>query len=40
MLELDAALATSPKLKGEIAKRFRGMAPVIEMLNRPLSGKR
>jgi uncharacterized protein (TIGR02453 family) len=38
-VELDPGLATSPKLKGEIAKRFRAMAPVIEMLNRPLLGK-
>jgi uncharacterized protein (TIGR02453 family) len=35
-VELDPALATSPKLKGEIAKRFRAMAPRVELLNKPL----
>jgi uncharacterized protein (TIGR02453 family) len=35
-VELDLALATSPKLKSEIAKRFRAMAPMVELLNRPL----
>jgi uncharacterized protein (TIGR02453 family) len=35
-VELDLALATSPKLKGEIAKRFRAVAPMVELLNRPL----
>ncbi|HTB13966.1 MAG TPA: DUF2461 domain-containing protein [Bryobacteraceae bacterium] len=38
-VELDLALATSPKLKGEIAKRFRAVAPMVEFLNRPLMGK-
>ena len=38
-VELDAALATSPKLKSEIVKRFREIAPMIELLNRPLLGK-
>jgi uncharacterized protein (TIGR02453 family) len=38
-VELDPALATSPKLKAEIAKRFRAMAPMVELLNRPLLGK-
>jgi uncharacterized protein (TIGR02453 family) len=38
-VELDLALATSPKLKGEIAKRFRAMAPMVEFLNRPLMGR-
>jgi uncharacterized protein (TIGR02453 family) len=38
-VELDASLATSPKLKAEIVKRFRAMAPVIELLNKPLLGK-
>jgi uncharacterized protein (TIGR02453 family) len=33
---LDVKLATSPKLAGEIAKRFKLMSPVLEMLNRPL----
>jgi uncharacterized protein (TIGR02453 family) len=35
-VELDPALAMSPKLKGEIAKRFRAMAPMVELLNKPL----
>jgi uncharacterized protein (TIGR02453 family) len=35
-VELDPALATSPKLKAEIIKRFREMAPMIELLNKPL----
>jgi uncharacterized protein (TIGR02453 family) len=39
-VELDAKLATSPKLKSEIAKRFRAMAPMVELLNKPLLGKR
>lgn len=30
---LDAEVATSPKLKSEIVKRFRSAAPVVEMLN-------
>jgi uncharacterized protein (TIGR02453 family) len=38
-VELPASLATSPKLKEEIAKRFRAMAPMVELLNRPLLGK-
>jgi hypothetical protein len=38
--ELDPKLATSPKLLPEIVKRFRVMAPVVEMLNRPLAQKR
>jgi uncharacterized protein (TIGR02453 family) len=38
-VELDVKLATSPKLKGEIAKRFRTMAPMVELLNKPLLGK-
>jgi uncharacterized protein (TIGR02453 family) len=37
---LDVKLATSPKLLGEIAKRFRVMMPVIEMLNAPLKTAR
>lgn len=37
---LDVNLATSPKLTGEIVKRFKLMAPVIEMLNRPLKPER
>jgi uncharacterized protein (TIGR02453 family) len=35
-VELDLALATSAKLKAEITKRFRAMAPVVELLNKPL----
>jgi uncharacterized protein (TIGR02453 family) len=31
--ELDVKLATSPKLLGEIVKRFRAATPVIRMLN-------
>lgn len=34
--ELDVKLATSPKLKTEIAKRFRAAAPVVYMLNSQL----
>lgn len=37
--ELDAALATSRKLKPELVKRFRAAAPVVELLNSAL-GKR
>lgn len=33
---LDPALATTPKLFGEIARRFRAMAPFIDFLNAPL----
>jgi uncharacterized protein (TIGR02453 family) len=36
---LDPALVTSPKLKSEIAKRFRAAAPMVELLNKPLLGK-
>jgi uncharacterized protein (DUF2461 family) len=35
-VELDGSLATSPKLKAEIVKRFRAVAPMIEFLNKPL----
>jgi uncharacterized protein (TIGR02453 family) len=31
--ELDLKLATSPKLKTEVVKRFRAAAPVLDMLN-------
>jgi uncharacterized protein (TIGR02453 family) len=34
---LDLKLATSPKVLGEIVKRFRIMMPVAEMLNQPLA---
>jgi len=33
---LDPALATTPKLVGEIVKRFEAMAPFVDYLNRPL----
>jgi uncharacterized protein (TIGR02453 family) len=35
-VELPLALATSPKLKSEIVKRFRATAPMVELLNKPL----
>jgi uncharacterized protein (TIGR02453 family) len=34
--QLDAKLATTPKLSGELVKRFRAMLPALEMLNRAL----
>ena len=37
---LDPALATSPKLYGELVSRFRAMAPLIEYLNRPLLARK
>src|SRR4029077_5347485 len=37
---LDAGLITSPRLLGEIVKRFRAMLPVVEMLNAPLKKTR
>jgi uncharacterized protein (TIGR02453 family) len=37
---LDARLVTSPRLFGEIARRFRVMLPVVEMLNAPLKKTR
>ena len=39
-VELDPALVTSPKLKAEIIKRFKAIAPMVEMLNKPLLQKR
>ena len=39
-VELDPALVTSPKLKAEIIKRFKTIAPMVEMLNKPLLQKR
>jgi uncharacterized protein (TIGR02453 family) len=39
-VELEGDLATSPKLKSEIAKRFKSIAPMVELLNKPLLGKR
>ena len=35
-IELDPAVATTPKLLGEIVTRFEAMAPLVEYLNRPL----
>ncbi len=35
-IELDAKLATTPRLLPELVKRFRAAAPVIAMLNAPL----
>ena len=32
-VELDSKIATTPKLKGELVKRFRAAAPVLQMLN-------
>jgi uncharacterized protein (TIGR02453 family) len=34
---LDPALATTPKLEGEIVKRFRALTPFLEFLNAPLA---
>lgn len=39
-VELDASLATTPRLQSEIADRFRLMTPLIEFLNRPLLAER
>ena len=39
-VELDPKLATSPKLKSEIAKRFRAMRTMVELLNQPLLARR
>jgi len=35
-VELDAKIATTPRLLPELMKRFRAAAPVIAMLNAPL----
>jgi uncharacterized protein (TIGR02453 family) len=37
---LEPAVATTPKLVSEIAKRFKAMTSFVEFFNRPLSGKR
>jgi uncharacterized protein (TIGR02453 family) len=37
---LDASLATTPALHGELLERFRAMAPVIDYLNRPLLARK
>lgn len=34
---LDASIATTPKLLTEVASRFEAMAPFIEFLNRPIA---
>ena len=34
--EIDAAVATTPKLLAEIVRRFRAMTPFVEFLNAPL----
>jgi len=39
-VELDAALATSPKLFEEVLKRFRAMLPLVDFLNEPLRARR
>jgi uncharacterized protein (TIGR02453 family) len=38
--ELDAALATTPKLVPEVLKRFEKMLPVVEFFNEPLLAQR
>ena len=38
-IELDAALATTPKLLPEIVTRLEAMVPFVEYLNRPLARK-
>jgi uncharacterized protein (TIGR02453 family) len=38
-VELDPKLATSPKLKAEVVEHFKAMAPMVELLNKPLLGK-
>jgi len=35
-IELDAKIATTPRLLSELVKRFRAAAPLIAMLNTPL----
>jgi len=35
-VELDAKIATTPRLLPEVIKRFRAAAPIIAMLNAPL----
>ncbi len=39
-MELKPELAETPKLLGELIKRFRAAAPVVEMLNTPLGSRR
>jgi uncharacterized protein (TIGR02453 family) len=38
--ELDAKLATTPKLLPELVKRFKAMAPVMEELAKPLASRK
>ena len=38
-IEFDLKLAESPKMFGEVMKRFRAAAPVVAMLNAPLGRK-
>lgn len=38
--ELDAKLATTPKLLPELLKRFKAMLPVLEELAKPLAARR
>lgn len=38
--ELDAAMATSPKIVPEVLKRFEKMLPVVEFFNEPLLAQR
>jgi hypothetical protein len=35
-VEIDAKIATTPRLLPELIKRFRAAAPVIALLNAPL----
>ena len=37
---LDAEVATTPQLVAEITKRFKAMAPVVDLLNTPLKAAR
>ena len=37
---LDGALAVTPRLQGEVSRRFRAMAPFVDFLNRPLIARR
>jgi uncharacterized protein (TIGR02453 family) len=37
---LDISVATTPKLLGEVVKRFEAMTPMVEFLDRPLLAKR
>jgi uncharacterized protein (TIGR02453 family) len=39
-VELEAGIATTPKLIDELLERFRAMTPLVEFLNEPLSPRR